>query len=888
MGTSSPEWDRFKELCGAAASVGPGARHIKVEFHCHTPASDDFEVRGAEGYDALAANIAAQNLDAVFVTDHNTWEGIGQLTEAVQKSGGRARVFPGVELTIVAQAARIGDGLSKEDRKIKEYFFHSLVLLPPSDQSAKQIETLVTNNFRNTDVLKLKPTERKLEQSLEEVAKAVREWGGIVLVAHFHQGKAPEKSRSHDDIYADSLAIQHLHQYFDAIEVREVQQSRFFDGAQTGSNGELIPEKACVLGSDAHRPEAVSEEPTWVLVEENTFEDIRTSLRYRERVLYDNPIAPKDMLLDLVIEGTFLGALHFAFNRGLTSLIGTKGAGKSAVLECIRFALKVPPAIDVEKYLTHVLGPAGRVWLSLRNRAGEEFLFIRGRGEATSKVVTPTGNVLQRDAVIPSNFPVEIRGWGELTRLAEDKAAQLQLLDTFDRSGGARAGSEKIRELRSDLPERFAQIRTTLEKLEATKTELDQLQLKKDRLGKLVVSNLIAEQQAKEQRDAELASYKEALRVLRENESISFKTISPESAEQLKTLRSAFDQGLLTANPGRVAREAIELAEKAQDELAVQASTSVKTLADAVEASLSELDTQFKPLEEKYQQLFTDLDPNEQTTLLARNDIIKEISRLPTVKARFEQLSADLTQRLRTYGDRLQAIQSEITRRSQSRADVLKKLNESLAAAKLGTRLKLDPCGSVRGNLPTGMQPATVFGVLANQFQALTPNDAIQRHYEIARPGGQREEFSLEIDDNPAIEFEKYPGVWQPSEQLSAGQKSTAVLPLVVMLGEGPIILDQPEDNLDNKYIGSTVVRMILAEKPRRQFVITSHNATLVVMSDSDLTVEMIDKDGKAQIVRSGFLNGPHSSIRQSVLEVLDGGETALRRRFSRYGVTPS
>ncbi len=92
LGTSSPEWDRFKELCGAAASVGPGARHIKVEFHCHTPASDDFEVRGAEGYDALAANIAAQNLDAVFVTDHNTWEGIGQLTEAVQKSGGRARV----------------------------------------------------------------------------------------------------------------------------------------------------------------------------------------------------------------------------------------------------------------------------------------------------------------------------------------------------------------------------------------------------------------------------------------------------------------------------------------------------------------------------------------------------------------------------------------------------------------------------------------------------------------------------------------------------------------------------------------------------------------------------------------------------------------------------
>src|SRR2546426_8723190 len=42
-----------------------------------------------------------------------------------QMSGGKARVFPGVELTIVAQAARIGDRLSKEDGKIKEYFFRS-------------------------------------------------------------------------------------------------------------------------------------------------------------------------------------------------------------------------------------------------------------------------------------------------------------------------------------------------------------------------------------------------------------------------------------------------------------------------------------------------------------------------------------------------------------------------------------------------------------------------------------------------------------------------------------------------------------------------------------------------------------------------------------------
>ncbi len=59
-------------------------------------------------------------------------------------------------------------------------------------------------------------------------------------------------------------------------------------------------------------------------------------------------------------------------------------------------------------------------------------------------------------------------------------------------------------------------------------------------------------------------------------------------------------------------------------------------------------------------------------------------------------------------------------------------------------------------------------------------------------------------------------------------------------------------------------------------------------MADSELVVEMIDNDGKAKVEKHGFLNGPHSPMRQAILDVLDGGEVALRRRFSKYGIATS
>lgn len=109
------EWVKFEELCASIPPVGRGASWIRADFHFHTPASEDHEY-GSSSYEQIAEKIAALRLDAVFVTDHNEWKGIEPLTRAVATLGLKTRIYPGAELSVMAVAARIGEGLTKNDR----------------------------------------------------------------------------------------------------------------------------------------------------------------------------------------------------------------------------------------------------------------------------------------------------------------------------------------------------------------------------------------------------------------------------------------------------------------------------------------------------------------------------------------------------------------------------------------------------------------------------------------------------------------------------------------------------------------------------------------------------------------------------------------------------
>ena len=117
-------------------------------------------------------------------------------------------------------------------------------------------------------------------------------------------------------------------------------------------------------------------------------------------------------------------------------------------------------------------------------------------------------------------------------------------------------------------------------------------------------------------------------------------------------------------------------------------------------------------------------------------------------------------------------------------------------------------------------------------------------------------------------------------EHGSAGQKSAAILAFLLAYGTDPLVLDQPEDDLDNSLIMELVVKQLHLNKIRRQLIVATHNPNIVVNGDSEQVCVMKFAGGLIGIQEQDSLDD--SSIRQSVCEIMEGGEEAFKKRFER------
>jgi len=136
-------------------------------------------------------------------------------------------------------------------------------------------------------------------------------------------------------------------------------------------------------------------------------------------------------------------------------------------------------------------------------------------------------------------------------------------------------------------------------------------------------------------------------------------------------------------------------------------------------------------------------------------------------------------------------------------------------------------------------------------------------------------EDSLEVDYRRGSD-------WASIEQGSPGQQTAAILAFLMSHGDEPMILDQPEDDLDNHLIYDLIVRQIRQSKQRRQIIIATHNANIVVNGDAEMVIAMASKHGQCVIneVASGALQ--ENAVRDEVCNVMEGGRDAFLKRYQR------
>ena len=126
---------------------------------------------------------------------------------------------------------------------------------------------------------------------------------------------------------------------------------------------------------------------------------------------------------------------------------------------------------------------------------------------------------------------------------------------------------------------------------------------------------------------------------------------------------------------------------------------------------------------------------------------------------------------------------------------------------------------------------------------------------------------------------------FHPIDQASDGQRSAAMLAFLLAHGDEPLVLDQPEDDLDNHLIYDLVVRQMQENKRRRQIIVVTHNPNIVVNGDAEMVHVLEFQGGQCRIKDSGSLQ--KASLREEVCQVMEGGREAFERRYRRLGRDP-
>ncbi|MFH0967069.1 MAG: hypothetical protein V1862_05250, partial [Methanobacteriota archaeon] len=146
----------------------------------------------------------------------------------------------------------------------------------------------------------------------------------------------------------------------------------------------------------------------------------------------------------------------------------------------------------------------------------------------------------------------------------------------------------------------------------------------------------------------------------------------------------------------------------------------------------------------------------------------------------------------------------------------------------------------------------------------------------------QRDELAFVFpDDSLSIGYKtESEGIFKDITQGSPGQKNAVILSFILSYGIHPLILDQPEDDLDNHLIYDMIVRHLRNIKEKRQIIVVTHNANIVVNGNADLVIPLIAEGGETIINQEGTIQD--EQVRDEICRVMEGGRTAFEMRYKR------
>jgi hypothetical protein len=613
-------------------------------------------------------------------------------------------------------------------------------------------------------------------------------------------------------------------------------------------------------------------------------------------------------------QGGFLDGRAIHFNENLNVLVGGRGSGKSTVIESLRYVLgKSALGDDSRKVhdgiVSSVLRSGTRITLLIRTYTPDLREYIVER-------VVPDPPVVRDRAGAPLPFApgdvapnAEVYGQHEIAEIARSPVQVAKLLDRLrPPSQGDETEREATRRELELSRNTISALRQELTDIDERLAQLPRLQERLKRFQEAGVEQKLREAAALTREDAILKAAEERLRDLGR---------PIEDAAKSYPLDLAFlEAPSLKDLPNRAILESARAALEKLNSAVAGFLTLYRTAIQEAELGLQDARRRWKTEREKSRAAFeavlrrlqeSNVDGQEFLNLRGRIEALipvsqrrtevlrqleREEERRRTLLVRWDAFRTDDFQRLSEAGDRVgrglaRRVKVEIGF-SGNREPLLDLLRERVSG-RLSESLEI--LSKLESFSMREFSEALKAGAAALASKYSFPPAQAERLFKAAATLGlELEELQLphtvELLLNVAEAMEQ--PSWKPLAALSTGQKATAILLLLFLESRAPLVVDQPEDDLDNRFISDSVVPKIREEKRRRQFVFATHNANLPVLGDSELIVGLTPlgdaTSGKVTIdpKHMGSIDNP--VIQRLVEELLEGGQEAFEMRRLKYG----
>lgn len=880
--------------------LSDGLKYKKMDLHVHTPASHDFKNKEITP-EQIVQHCQSVGLDAIAITDHNTGEYIDKIKEAAK---GKVIIFPGVEISCVGGQSGI-----------------HIIGIFDVDKTTRDIEAILAK--LDIEPERYGKEDAITQKSVNDVINIISERGGIAVAAHCQSSKGVLREmqglqRTEIMNNPNLLAVEASLESDFLNEEKAKNKKRTIDIL----NGEDINYKrklAVYIASDSrkdgiegHCIEGIGDKFTYFKTDnEIKLESLRQCFIDRDvriKQMYEEVEKRYPYIKEVDINSGFFKDQSVHFHPGLNSIIGAKGAGKSLLIEIMRFALN-QPSVDSEIYKDHLeklrnrVGNYAEIKIKYIDSFGNEKEIIRNYNEKNP--YEDTSNI---------EFPVLFLSQNEIIKTAESEEKQIEFIDKFF---DFRDFKLKIVTLKNELKKLDSQYASGIMAFINNKIiDRNIIKIRKE-----------IEDIEKELKNPEYFEYKkkENAQQVSKLQSNDFKRL----LELKENIKEAIDNFKLNDIDKELVEEFPEL--KRNNDRLINIKNLLSHSVDSLNEEILKGQVEFEQDEESLKNAFEKSRVSYEEKLKskmidfniekARKSKVDELSKfidqqqklktqvdnIKIVKETREKVLNDLEKIYVEYSKKRKEICNNLEEISSGRLKInlyessnKQLFKEKLKDIKKGSYIKDEEIDRIVDNIDSNefVKRIIRYYVLQDEDEKKKEVDAVAEGKDISSDTikllfdflikQMKIEDILEIsyayraEDVPEIQLEIEEGIYEDINKVSVGQKCTAMLIIALSQGDMPVIIDQPEDSLDLKSIWEDMCKKIRNYKDNRQFIFTTHNSSLAVASDTDKYIVINSNATKGEIVNTGALDTKET--KENVVNYLEGKEDTYIRKYNKYG----